>query len=94
MNKTVAVLVEGVKTHPLYKKSYSTSKKYLVDDPLGVALGDIVEFIKIAPISKRKHWRVTKVVGKDIVAQATEELKEEAKEAIAGVLPEELKEEK
>jgi hypothetical protein len=56
-------------------------------------LGDIVEIIKTRPISKRKHWKVTKVLGKDVVALGTQALKEEAAEAIAEVLPEELAEE-
>lgn len=86
--KTATVLVTGTKTHPLYGKSYVSSKRYLVDDPLNVKEGDVVEFLKIRPISKNKHWRITKVVGQDIVALGTEALKESAQEAIAEVLPE------
>ncbi len=90
--KTATVLVESTKTHPLYKKRSKSSKKYLVDDPFAVKLGDIVEFIKVAPISKRKHWRITKIVGQDMVALAEQHLKNKAQEAIAEVLPEEKKE--
>lgn len=86
---TATVLVESTKTHPLYKKRYQSSKKYLVDDSFAVNVGDIVEFIKCRPISKRKHWRVTKVVGKDVVALGEEKMKEVAKEAISEVMPEE-----
>lgn len=93
MAKTAVVIIESVKTHPLYKKSYIWSEKYLVDDPFSVKEGDLVEFVKTAPISKRKHWRITKVVGSDLVAIATEKLKESAQEAIAEVLPEETEEE-
>ena len=89
MQKTVAVLVESRKTHPLYKKSFLRTKKYLVDDPLGAKLGQIVEFEKTRPISKRKHWQIKKVLGMDVVALGTETLKIEAAEAIAEVLPEE-----
>ncbi len=91
--KTAVVLVESTKTHPLYKKTYKASKRYLVHDEEGVKLGDIVEFIKIAPVSKHKHWKITKVVGKDIVALGTQHLKEKAQEAIEEVLPEEEKNE-
>lgn len=90
--KTVTVLVGSRKTHPLYKKSYVWTKKYLVDDPIGVSLGDVVELIKVRPISKMKHWQITKVIGKDFVAVETEELKQEAEEAISEVLPEEKEE--
>jgi small subunit ribosomal protein S17 len=88
MTKTAVVIVESKKTHPIYKKSFVHTKKFLVDDPFTVALGDMVIFDKIAPISKRKHWRITKVLGRDIVSLEQAELLEEAQEAIAEVMPE------
>ena len=91
LQKTATVLVDSTKTHPLYKKRFKSSKKYLVDDSFGVSLGDVVEFIKVAPISKRKHWRITKVIGKDLISLGEEHLKTKAKEAIAEILPEEEK---
>lgn len=93
MAKTATVLVERRKTHPLYRKSFMRSKKYLADDSLGVSLGDVVVIAKVRPISKRKHWRVEKVLGKDVVALGTKKLQEGAAEAIAEVLPEEKEEE-
>jgi small subunit ribosomal protein S17 len=90
MQKTAVVLVETPKIHPLYNKRFLRTKKYLVDDPIGVKLGQIVNFEKIRPISKMKHWQIKKVLGLDVVALGTEALKEEAKEAIAEVLPEEV----
>ena len=92
MQKTAVVIVESKKTHPIYRKSFAHSKKYLVDDPFEVTLGDVVIFDKIAPLSKRKHWRITKVLGKDIVSLEQAELLEEAQEAIAEVMPEEKEE--
>lgn len=89
MTNTAVVLVEGRKTNRMYGKSFVYSNKYLVDDSLGVKLGDVVEFVKCAPISKRKHWKITRVVGRDIVAVETEIMKEVAEEAIEEVLPEE-----
>ena len=88
MQKTAVVLVESKKTHPIYRKSFRYSTKFLVDDPFEVTLGDVVIFEKIAPLSKRKHWRITKVLGKDIVSLEQAELLEEAEEAIAEVMPE------
>ncbi len=87
MQKTVAVLVESRKTHPLYKKSYKFSKRYLVDDLIGVKLGDILEMEKIRPVSKNKHWRVLKVVGRNIEEIVEEKLKEEAARVIGKVMP-------
>lgn len=91
--QTVTVLLETTKRHPLYKKTYKSSKRYLVDDQIGVKLGDVVEFVKVRPISKRKHWQITKVVGQDIIALGKQVMKEVAEEAIEQVLPEESKQE-
>lgn len=88
MNKTAVVLVESERKHPLYQKTYKRSKKYLADDNLKVNLGDIVEIEKIRPISKLKHWRVVRVLGKDMEEIVKEQLKMEAAETIGEVMPE------
>ncbi len=57
--KTIAVLVEGKKMHPKYKKQYSVSKQFLVHDEAGTAkVGDIVRFVSCRPLSARKRWRL------------------------------------
>lgn len=89
MQKTAVVLVERVVMHPLYKKTFSRTKKYLVDDPIGVKEGDVVEIVKVRPISKNKHWKIAKVVGKNLAEIVEEEQKEAAAEVIAEVMPEE-----
>lgn len=88
MNKTVTILVERSAKHPLYGKSFTRTKKYLVDDLIGVSMSDLVEIEKVRPISKNKHWRIVKVVGRDIEEVVKTELKEEAKQAIEEVMPE------
>ena len=87
MQKTVAVLVEGKKTHPLYGKSYVWSKKYLVHDEVGAKLGDVVVVEPTRPISKRKYWKVIKILGKDVVALGEAAMKQVEEEAIAQVMP-------
>lgn len=87
MQKTVVVVVERFKKHPLYKKAFTRSKKFLVEDPLGVKEGDVVEFVKVAPISKNKHWKIVKVVGKSLQEITEEKLKKTAEEVIAEVMP-------
>lgn len=86
--KTVTVLVERVKVHPFYGKSFARSKKYLVHNEEGAVLGDVVEIVKVRPISKNKHFKVSKIVGKDIEAIFVEQLKKDAAEKIAEVMPE------
>ena len=91
MSKTAAVLIERTAIHPLYRKTFLRSKNILVDDPIGVKLGDIVEIIKVKPISKNKHWRVVKVIGKNLAEIVEAEQKMTAEQAIAEVMPEEDK---
>lgn len=93
MQKTVSVLIEREKKHAFYGKAFIRTKKYLADDPIGAKMGDIVVIEKIRPISKRKHWKVIKVLGQDIVSLEQAELKMEAMEAISEVMPEEKVEE-
>lgn len=94
MNKTVVVLVERVAMHPLYKKTYLQSKRYLVHVEQDLKEGDVVEMIKVKPISKNKHWAVTKIIGRSLEEINEEELKEQAKDLIEEVMPEEKEEEK
>lgn len=94
MKKTATILVERMAMHPLYKKTYVQSQKFLVDDPLGVKLGQIVEAVKCRPVSKLKHFKIVKVLGKNYTEIAKEEMKEKAAEVIAEIMPEEKKEKK
>ena len=58
-DKTVTVLVERRVMHPLYKKFFKRSKKYLAHDETNACgLGDIVMIEECRPISARKCWTV------------------------------------
>ena len=89
MQKTVSVLVEGKKTHPLYKKTYVWSKKYLVRDEIGAKAGDVVVIEATRPISKRVFFKVVKILGADVVALGEAVMKQVEQEAIEEVMPEE-----
>lgn len=93
LKNTATVLVERVASHPLYKKTFIRSRKYLVDDQIEVKEGDIVEIINCKPISKNKRWKIVKVVGKSLKEITEERLKEAAEKTIAEVMPEEKEEE-
>lgn len=88
---TATVLIERRARHPLYKKTFTRTKKYLVWDQIGVKEGDMVEVVQTKPISKRKHWKIVKVLGKRLAELASAEMKEKAKKIIAEVMPEEKK---
>lgn len=93
LNKTATVLVERIAVHPLYKKTFIRSKKYLVDDEIGVKLGDIVDILNCKPVSKNKSWKITKVLDKSLAEIAEEALKKGAEEVIAEVMPAEKEKE-
>lgn len=93
LKNTVTVLISRIIKHPLYKKTFVRTKRYLVEDLIGVKDGDIVEIIKCRPISKNKHWRITKVVGKDLAEIIEAQQKLAAEKVIAEVMPEEKAEE-
>ena len=58
-DKTIAVLVERRLMHPVYKKFITKSKRYLAHDADNrFKVGDRVEIIERAPLSKRKRWEV------------------------------------
>jgi small subunit ribosomal protein S17 len=83
MPTTVSVLTESTKMHPVYKKAYKVSRKFLVHDLIGVNVGDLVEIIKTRPISKNKHFQIHKVIGRDTQVLVEEKLKQDATSAIA-----------
>ncbi|PIE01537.1 MAG: 30S ribosomal protein S17 [Acidobacteria bacterium] len=63
MDKTIVVMVERKIQHELYKRTLKQSKKYVAHDEDNAAkLGDLVEIIESKPMSKRKRWRLVKVL--------------------------------
>ena len=57
--KTVTVRVERLVSHPVYKKTIRRSKKYAAHDEKNqFKVGDKVQIIESAPISKTKCWQV------------------------------------
>jgi len=60
-NKTVSVLVSNIKSHKLYKKNYTISKKIKAHDENNSRKnGDMVEISPSRPISKEKSYIVVK----------------------------------
>lgn len=65
MDKTITVIVETRKTHPLYGKRVKYSKKFKAHDELNEArIGDFVEIMETRPLSATKRFRLVKVLEK------------------------------
>ena len=66
-DKTITILVETKKKHPLYGKQIKTSKKYMAHDENNEAqVGDLVEIMETRPLSARKRARLSKIVEKAV----------------------------
>jgi len=61
--KTVAVTVERMVQHPVYKKIIRRKKKYLAhDEAKKCQVGDTVVIKLVRPLSKLKRWLVVDIV--------------------------------
>ena len=67
-NKTITVLVETYRNHPLYKKRVKYSKKYAAHDENNIAkVGDTVRISMTRPLSKTKRYELVKVIEKAVI---------------------------
>ena len=65
MQKTVIVLVQDLKPHPLYKKVVRATRRFKVHDEDGACgVGDRVRIMETRPLSKEKRWRVSEILEK------------------------------
>ncbi len=63
MDKTIVVQIERIMRHPLYKKIIRrTNKLFAHDEENTCKVGDVVEVMETRPLSKRKRWRLVKVL--------------------------------
>jgi len=67
MEKTIVVKVENRYPHPIYSKTLTKTKKYLVHDAEKngqCKLGDQVLIQQCRPFSLRKHWILVQNISK------------------------------
>jgi small subunit ribosomal protein S17 len=70
MDKTVVVLVESLRRHPLYKKVVRHTSKFKAHDEANACkVGDVVKIVETRPLSKDKRWRVVEVISKKEVVE-------------------------
>ena len=67
-DKTINVLVETYKKHPLYGKRVKYSKKYAAHDANNIAKeGDTVRIISTKPLSKSKRYELVEVIESAVI---------------------------
>ena len=63
MDKTITVVVETKRNHPVYGKRINYSKKYKAhDENNDCNVGDKVKIMETRPLSKDKRWRVVTIL--------------------------------
>lgn len=71
-DKTIVVTVQTRKTHPLYKKQYTVTKKFMAHDEKNEAEpGDKVLISETRPISARKRFVLQSIVEKPALREDT-----------------------
>ena len=95
MDKTLVVLVESHRNHPLYHKTIKKVKRYKVHDEKNECqIGDTVKIVETRPLSKEKRWRVEEIITKAAAIEvkpdeiATPEVLHEAKKTAVEVVDE------
>ncbi|MGH7249822.1 MAG: 30S ribosomal protein S17 [Minisyncoccia bacterium] len=68
--KTIIVAVQTHKIHPLYKKRYLLTKRYMAHDSKNEAkVGDRVSITECRPLSANKRFMLTKVIEKAALSE-------------------------
>lgn len=70
-DKTIVVTVQSAKTHPLYKKQYTVSTKFMAHDENNQAeVGDRVAIVECRPLSARKRFILDRIIQKPTLREA------------------------
>jgi small subunit ribosomal protein S17 len=65
MSKTITVMIERKKIHPLYGKFIKQTKKFHAHDENNECnIGDLVRIMETRPLSKLKRWRLVEILEK------------------------------
>jgi small subunit ribosomal protein S17 len=66
MTKTVVVEIVRKFRHPLYQKVVYSSKRVKAHDEIGCQVGDEVQIVESAPLSREKRWVVESVLKREL----------------------------
>jgi small subunit ribosomal protein S17 len=69
-DKTIVVTVQTRKTHPIYRKQYSVSSKFMAHDEHNEAqVGDKVSIVETRPLSARKRHILERIIEKPLLRE-------------------------
>lgn len=93
-DKTAVIVVRTRRTHPVYKKQYTVTKRFSVHDESNQAQeGDLVEAHECRPVSATKHFKLEKIIERAGVVHTGEADTAEVIEEIAPAKHEKAEEE-
>lgn len=82
-DKTIVVTVATRKTHPLYKKQYTVSKKFMAHDEKNEAKpGDRVLIAETKPLSARKRFILVNIVERATIHHEEPTIPQEVAEVV------------
>jgi small subunit ribosomal protein S17 len=74
-DKTIIVTVRTRKTHPLYRKQYTVTTKFMAHDEKNEAqVGDKVSIVETRPLSARKRYTLQQIIEKPILREKAGEV--------------------
>jgi small subunit ribosomal protein S17 len=63
MDKTIVVVVETLKKHRIYKRTFKQTKRFQAhDEENACQVGDVVRIEESRPLSKMKRWRLVEII--------------------------------
>lgn len=70
-SKTIVVAVRTRKTHPIYKKQYTSTNRFMAHDEKDEAkTGDKVSIVETRPLSARKRFQLSKIIEKAAISES------------------------
>ena len=70
MDKTVVVVYEWSRPHPIYKKAVRRQTRFSAHDPDNqCTIGDTVRIVETRPMSKTKRWKVAEIISSREIAE-------------------------
>ena len=78
-DKTIVVTVQTRKTHPLYRKQYTVTTKFMAHDEQNEAkVGDKVSIVETRPLSARKRYILQRIIEKPALRESDTKVVTEA----------------
>lgn len=77
-DKTIVVIVQTSKTHPIYRKQYKDSRNFMAHDEKNEAeVGDLVRIVETRPLSAKKRFKLDKIIEKPALRQSDKAVADE-----------------